>query len=255
MLRLSFIAIAAAALPAFAQPSPEATFTKYCVTCHNARLKTAGFVLDPADLKNIGGHAETWEIVVRKLRTEAMPPAGAPRPDRATYDSTAAFLETELDRAAAAKPNPGTLPLLHRLTRTEYQNAIRDLLAVDALPKEMDYSLLLPADNASSGFDNIADLLFVSPTAMERYLDASAKISRLAVGDPATPEMVNIFRLSDELTQDVRLDELPFGTRGGVAVRSDFPVDGEYAVKVDFANSSRDQNQLLDHRRREARGA
>ncbi len=164
--------------------SPEATFTKYCVTCHNARLKTAGFVLDTADLKNVGAHAETWEKVVRKLRTEAMPPAGAPRPDRATYDSTAAYLEAELDRAAAAKPNPGSLPLLHRLTRTEYQNAIRDLLAVDALPKEMDYSLLLPADNASSGFDNIADLLFVSPTSMERYLDAAAKISRLAIGDP-----------------------------------------------------------------------
>ena len=104
-----------------------------------------------------------------------MPPAGVPRPDAATYNSTAAFLETELDRAAAAKPNPGKLPLLHRLSRTEYQNVIRDLLALDALPKEMDYSLLLPADNASSGFDNLADLLFVSPTTMERYLDAARK--------------------------------------------------------------------------------
>jgi hypothetical protein len=244
MLRQLFL-ISASVMVAAGQSPPEATFAKYCVTCHNARLKTAGFVLDTADLKNVGAHAETWEKVVRKLRTEAMPPAGAPRPDRATYDSTAAFLEAELDRAAAARPNPGSLPLLHRLTRTEYQNAIRDLLAVDALPKEMDYSLLLPADNASSGFDNISDLLFVSPTSMERYLDAAAKISRLAIGDPATPEMVNIFRLSDESTQDVRLDELPFGTRGGVAVRSDFPVDGEYAVKVDFANASRDQNQLL----------
>ncbi len=247
MLRQLFLVTCGLALAtmAAAQSSPEATFTKYCVTCHNARLKTAGFVLDTADLRNVGAHAETWEKVVRKLRTEAMPPAGAPRPDRATYDSTAAYLETELDRAAAARPNPGNLPLLHRLTRTEYQNAIRDLLAVDALPKEMDYSLLLPADNASSGFDNISDLLFVSPTSMERYLDAAAKISRLAIGDPSTPEMVNIYRLSDESTQDVRLDELPFGTRGGVAVRSDFPVDGEYVVKVDFANSSRDQNQLL----------
>jgi hypothetical protein len=244
MLRQLFL-ISASVMVAAGQSSPEATFTKYCVTCHNARLKTAGFVLDTADLRNVGAHAETWEKVVRKLRTEAMPPAGAPRPDRATYDSTAAYLETELDRAAVTKPNPGSLPLLHRLTRTEYQNAIRDLLAVDALPKEMDYSLLLPADNASSGFDNISDLLFVSPTSMERYLDAAAKISRLAIGDPSTPEMVNIYRLSDESTQDVRLDELPFGTRGGVAVRSDFPVDGEYVVKVEFANASRDQNQLL----------
>src|SRR5206468_8383236 len=117
------------------------------------------------------------------------------RPDPATYDSMASFLETEIDRAAAAKPNPGTLPLLHRLTRTEYQNAIRDLLSLDALPREMDYSMLLPADNVSSGFDNIADLLFVSPSTMERYLDAARKISRLTVGDPEMPVMVNINRL------------------------------------------------------------
>ena len=142
-------------------------------------------MLDPADLTHVAANAENWEKVVAKLRTNAMPPAGVPRPDQATYDSVASFLETELDRAAAAKPNPGKLPLLHRLSRTEYQNAIRDLLALDALPKEMDYSLLLPPDNSSSGFDNIADLLFVSPTTMERYLDAARKISRLAVGDPS----------------------------------------------------------------------
>src|SRR5579864_6716215 len=238
-------AVLAALVPAASAQAPAQVFTKYCVTCHNAKLKTAGLIIDPSELTHIGAQAELWEKVVGKLRSNAMPPSGAPRPDQATYDSVASFLETELDRASAAKPNPGNLPLLHRLSRTEYQNSIRDLLAVDALPKEMDYSLLLPADNSSSGFDNIADLLFVSPTSMERYLDAAAKISRLAIGDPATPEMVNIFRLSDESTQDVRLDALPFGTRGGVAVRSDFPVDGEYAVKVEFANSSRDQNQLL----------
>src|SRR5580658_8871416 len=244
MLRVSFIAIAIAVLPAFAQPSPEATFTKYCVTCHNARLKTAGFVLDPSDLKNIGGHRETWEKVVRKLRTEAMPPAGAPRPDQPAYDATASFLETELDRAAAAKPNPGSLPLLHRLTRTEYQNVIRDLLAVDALPKEMDYSLLLPADNASSGFDNIADLLFISPTTMERYLDAARKISRLAVGDPSIPVMVNTYRLSPDQTQDIRVDSLPFGTRGGLGVRTDFPLDGDYVVKIDLSGAPREPHQI-----------
>ncbi len=142
-------------------------------------LKTAGFVLNP-DMTQVTANAETWEKVIRKLRTNAMPPAGAPRPDQATYDATASFLETELDRAAAAKPQPGKLPLLHRLTRTEYQNAIRDLLALDALPKEMDYSLLLPPDNSSSGFDNLADLLFVSPTTMERYMAAARKISHLA---------------------------------------------------------------------------
>ena len=145
-----------------------------------------------------------------------MPPPGAPRPDQATYDSLAGFLETELDRAAAAKPNPGKLPLLHRLSRTEYQNAVRDLLALDALPKEMEYSLLLPPDNANSGFDNIADLLFISPTAMESYLGAAEKISRLAVGDPTAPVMVNIYRMPDEQPQTARVDGLPFGTRGGL---------------------------------------
>jgi hypothetical protein len=176
------------------------------VTCHNAKLKTAGLVLDPSELTHVASNAEVWEKVVRKLRTHAMPPLGLPKPDEATYDSTAVFLETELDHAAAAKPNPGRLPLLHRLSRTEYQNAIRDLLALDALPKEMDYSLLLPPDNSSSGFDNIADLLFVSPTALESYLGAARKISRLAVGDPAMPLMVNIYRLPTEKPQDGRVD-------------------------------------------------
>src|SRR5437773_6331826 len=164
-----------------------AVFNQYCVTCHNSRTKTAGLVIDPAELSRVGANAELWEKVVRKLRSSAMPPAGAPRPDRSAYDSVTAFLETELDRVAMAKPHPGALPLLHRLSRTEYQNAIRDLLALEHLPKELDYSLLLPSDNISSGFDNIADLLFISPTAMERYLDAARKISRLAVGDPGTP--------------------------------------------------------------------
>ena len=154
------------------------------------------------------------------------------------------IVEAELDRAAAAKPNPGTLPLLHRLSRTEYQNAIRDLLAIDALPKEMDYSLLLPADNVSSGFDNIADLLFVSPTTMERYSTRRRKISRLAVGDPAMPLMVNIHRLHPEQWQDARVEELSIGTRGGLAVRSYFPLDAEYNVKVDVAGAPRDAHQI-----------
>ena len=229
-----------AATPAAA----SATFSKYCVTCHNAKLKTGGFVLDPAGLAHIPDQAEQWEKVVRKLRTNAMPPAGVPRPDEATYNSTASFLETELDRAAAAKPNPGKLPALHRLTRTEYQNAIRDMLALDALPKEIDYSLLLPADNSSSGFDNIADLLFVSPTTMERYLDAARKISRLAVGDPTAPVMVNQYQIPAELPQDERVDELPFGTRGGVAIHSDFPADGEYYIKFNVSAPTTEFHQV-----------
>ncbi|HXP87542.1 MAG TPA: DUF1592 domain-containing protein [Bryobacteraceae bacterium] len=229
---------------AFGQNDAAAVFNKYCVTCHNARLKTAGFVLDPAGVTHAADNAETWEKVIQKLRSNAMPPAGAPRPDQAAYNSTAAFLEAELDHAASAKPHPGKLPLLHRLSRTEYQNAIRDLLALDALPKEMDFPLLLPPDNSSSGFDNLADLLFVSPTTMERYLDAARKIARLAVGDPAAPVMMNTYRLHPEQWQDARVDELPFGTRGGLAVRSDFPLDGEYIVKIELAAPPRDPHQL-----------
>src|SRR5215469_6768139 len=165
--------------PAAAQPdSPSAVLSKYCVTCHNSKLKTAGLILDPAAVANAGTRPELWEKVLRKLRSNAMPPAGAPRPAQASADALASYLETELDPAAAVHPNPGKLPLLHRLTRTEYQNAIRDLLALDALPKEIDFPVLLPPDNTSSGFDNIADLLFVSPSTMQRYLDAADKISR-----------------------------------------------------------------------------
>src|SRR5690348_4782130 len=229
-----FIAMAAAVLispsaqaQTFDSQQAGAVIGKYCATCHNAKLQTAGLVLDPTRVGNVPADAERWEKVIRKLRASTMPPPGLPRPDPATYNALAGFIETELDRAAAAKPNPGKLPLLHRLSRTEYQNAVRDLLAVEAMPKEMDYSLLLPPDNSNSGFDNIADLLFVSPTAMESYLSAADKISRLAVGDPAAPPMVNIYRVPDEQPQNVRVDELPFGTRGGLAIRSYFPADGE----------------------------
>ena len=222
----------------------SAVIGKYCVTCHSAQVHTAGMVLEPAALSNVRADAERWEKVIRKLRANSMPPPGAPRPDRSTYTAVTGFLEAELDRAAAAKPSPGKLPLLHRLSRTEYQNAMRDLLALDALPKEMEYSLLLPPDNASSGFDNIADLLFISPTAMESYLGAAEKISRLAVGDPAAPEMVNIYRMPDEQPQTARVDELPFGTRGGLAVRSHFPLDGEYVIKVTFTGRSNEEQRL-----------
>src|SRR5262245_9915287 len=226
------------------RPAPAAVLEKYCITCHNTRLKTAGLVLDTTELTRVSSRPELWEKVVRKLRSSAMPPAGSPRPDEATYDSVATFLETELDRGAAARPRPGTVPLFHRLSRTEYQNAIRDLLGIGAMPKEMDYSVLLPADNISSGFDNIADLLFVSPSTMERYLDAARKVSRLAVGDPEMPLMVNIHKLHPEQLQDARVEELPFGTRGGLAIRSYFPVDGDYEVSLDMAGTARDPNEI-----------
>jgi mono/diheme cytochrome c family protein len=221
-----------------------ATLNQYCVTCHNPRLKTGGFVIEPTSVQDIGSTAEAWEKVVRKLRTGTMPPPGVPRPDAAGYEALAASLEGQLDRAAASHPQLGRLPLVHRLTRTEYQNAIRDLLGLDALPREIRVDFLLPADNISSGFDNIADLLFTSPVTLERYLDAATKISRFAVGDPAMPVLVNIHKIDEERSQDERVDELPFGTRGGTAIRADVPADATYIVKVELAAAPRDRHDL-----------
>ena len=219
-------------------------FQQYCITCHNSKLKTGGIALDPAKVDQAGEDAELWEKVLQKLRTRAMPPAGLPRPDEATYNRVASALEGTLDRAAAEHPHPGDLPNLNRITRTEYQNAVRDLLGLDNLPKEMDYSLLLPADNSSSEFDNIADLLFISPATMQRYLDAARKISRLAVGDPNIPVMVNIHRLPVQLPQDARVEDLAFGTRGGLAVHSYFPLDADYVFKVEMAGYVREPEQV-----------
>src|SRR5688572_3970345 len=244
---LSFVVAIATARPGAQAPGSQtppaaaaasaAVLKQYCATCHNERLKSGGLIIDPAAVDNVGAGADRWEKVIRKLRTQAMPPPGAPRPDAASYDRVATFLESELDRAAAARPHLGKLPLTHRLSRTEYRNAVRDLLALDSLPREVAVDYLLPPDNISSGFDNIADLLFVSPSNMERYLDAARKISRLAVGDPSMPVMVNIHRLDPEHPQDERVEELPFGTRGGLAIRSEFPVDGTYTVRVDVGNA------------------
>jgi hypothetical protein len=230
------------------QPSPQrALLNQYCVTCHNDKAKTAGLMLDKLDLDNVGPNAETWEKVVRKLRVGAMPPQGMPRPDRATMDSLAASIERSLDRAASAAPNPGR-PVLHRLNRTEYANAIRDLLALDVDP-----SAMLPTDDASFGFDNIASVLGVSPALLERYLLASAKISRLAVGDPKTDPITDTYRVRADLTQNEHLDGLPLGTRGGVLIHHNFPLDGEYVIKVKLLKSTVDllfgnnaQDQLLE---------
>ena len=226
------------------QAAASAAVRQYCVTCHSQKLKTGGVVLDPDKISAAADNAELWERVVHQLRSKAMPPAGMPRPDDATYKKTASVLEAALDRSAAAKPNPGDLPYLKRLTRTEYQNAIRDLLAIENLPAEMDYSLLLPADNSSSEFDNIADLLFLSPVVMERYLEAARKISRLAVGDPTMPVTVNIHRVPVQQPQDERVDDLPFGTRGGLAVHSYFPLDGEYRFKIEMASASSQPHEI-----------
>jgi hypothetical protein len=236
----------AARAPAQADMAAEtqAGITKYCTTCHNERVRTAGLSLDAAGVARPGDDAETWEKVLRQVRAGTMPPPGAVRPPPAFYTRAAAHLARELEASAAARPNPGSLPLAHRLTRTEYANAIRDLLALPDLPKELDYATLLPADNASSGFDNLADTLFVSPATMERYLAAARKISRAAVGDPDMGVLVNTHMTPVRQPQDGRNEELPFGTRGGLEIDGYFPLDGEYEFKVQTAGVSAEVHQL-----------
>jgi hypothetical protein len=227
-----------------ARADTQAAIAKYCTTCHNERVKTAGLVLEPTGAARPGEQAETWERVLRQLRAGTMPPPGAARPSSAVYARAAGYLARELEASAAARPNPGSLPLAHRLTRTEYANAIRDLLALPDLPKELDYTTLLPADNASSGFDNLADTLFVSPATMERYLAAALKISRVAVGDPDMGALVNTHVTPVRQPQDRRHESLPFGTRGGLQIDGYFPLDAEYEFKVETAGEGADVHQL-----------
>src|SRR3954471_15655074 len=160
-----------------AQPDVQAVLKQYCITCHNQRAKTANLELDSKDLDHLDKDVVVWEAVVRKLRTGMMPPKNASRPERATLDNVAAWLETGLDRAAAVHPNPGA-PALHRMNRNEYANAIRDLLDL-----QVDVTTLLPSDSSIAGFDNISDILGTSPSLIQGYLSAAMKISRLAVGD------------------------------------------------------------------------
>jgi hypothetical protein len=216
------------------QAVTNAAFSKYCLTCHNPQLKTAGIVIDPTALGQVANNAELWEKVIHQLRAQSMPPTPMPRPDQATYRNMASFLEKSLDAAAVERPEPGVMPHLHRLTRTEYKFAIRDLLALEDLPKELDFEQQLPADNKASGFDNVADLLFISPLVMQSYLNAAQKISRLAVGDIKMPPMVNIFKLPFQTSQDTQRDDLQAGTRGGFSARMYFPVDADYEFHVEL---------------------
>jgi hypothetical protein len=205
---------------------PAALLDQYCVTCHNEKLRTGGLSLQSANLADVPKGAETWEKLIRKLRVGAMPPQGMPRPNATALDGMASFFETALDRAYTAKPNPGRATM-HRLNRTEYANAVRDLLALD-----IDATALLPPDDESSGFDNIADVLRVSPSLMERYLSASWNISRLAVGNLSVAPSTATYRVRPDLSQDQHIDGLPLGTRGGILARHNFPVDAEYIIKV-----------------------
>ena len=204
----------------------RAMLDQYCVTCHNQQLKTAGLMLDKADLSDIPGGAQTWEKVVMKLRGGMMPPLGRPKPDQTAVDSMVSLLETALDKASAANPNPGRASL-HRLNRTEYGNAIRDLLDL-----EIDVKELLPPDDESNGFDNIADVLKVSPSLLEQYLGASRKISALAVGDATITPLKQIYRVPPDRAQDEEIEGLPMGTRGGLMIRENFPLDAEYQFDI-----------------------
>jgi mono/diheme cytochrome c family protein len=227
----------APASPASAPSPHRATLDRYCVTCHNGRVMSGGLALDGLDVTRVTGNAASWEKVVRKLRGRMMPPAGMPRPDDATYESLATSLETALDAASAARPNPGRTDTFRRLSRTEYQNAIRDILGLD-----VDVSSLLPKDDASHGFDNVANAE-LSPTLLERYLAAAQKVSRAVVGGQLPSPASHVVILPSDLTQEDHLEGLPFGTRGGTIVRHAFPLDGTYEIQIRL---SRDRNENVE---------
>jgi Protein of unknown function (DUF1592)/Protein of unknown function (DUF1588)/Protein of unknown function (DUF1587)/Protein of unknown function (DUF1585)/Protein of unknown function (DUF1595) len=220
----------------FNQQTVWQTWKIYCDTCHFGPKARAGLNLEALDLASLDEKGAVWEKLLRKLRSREMPPPGMPRPDAATYEALVKSIEAERDRVAQVKPNPGH-PTLHRLNRAEYANVIRDLLAV-----EVDVSEMLPADDTGYGFDNIGDVLQVSPLLMERYLSAAGKISRVAVGDPAMPVSYQTYAVSHGLNQVDRMsEEMPLGSRGGTAVRHRFPVDGEYEVSVALARGKADE--------------
>ena len=215
------------------QPGPAdahgALIGRYCATCHNDRLKTAGLVLNPALLGQVGENVELWEKVVVKLRNGAMPPPGASRPDQPSIDALAGWLEAALDASGRQRMDPGRTAAFHRLNRTEYQNAIRDLLALD-----VNVASQLPADDINEqGFDNVADVLSVSPVLLERYLSVARRVARLAVGSSPAAPIEESYKIPILLVQDDRMnEELPFGSRGGTSIHHYFPIDGEYEVRI-----------------------
>jgi len=216
-----------------APTTPDAAFLKqYCVTCHNDRVKAGTLTLASLDVAAVEGHADVWEKVVRKLRTGMMPPEGVPKPPAAARAAFTGALEASLDRAAARRPDPGT-PALHRLNRAEYANAVRDLLALD-----VDVAALLPPDDSAAGFDNIADVLGVSPALIEGYAAAAANISRRAIGSPTIGLDRTTYRMPGDVSQDAHVDGLPLGTRGGLVITHTFPLDAEYDFQVGQAGGA-----------------
>ena len=208
-----------------ASAAQRALLNQYCVICHNDKAKTANFSLQNQDINSVGDHPEVWERVIRKLRAGMMPPPGLPRPPLAKYEELRDWLEAQVDRKAATHPNPGSV-VLHRLNRTEYANAIRDLLDL-----QIDVTTLLPADDSAHGFDNVAGSLTISPTLLEAYVTAATRIARTAVGFWKSPTEAAYIAPADT-SQDQHIEGLPFGTRGGMAVRHSFPADGEYKFSV-----------------------
>ena len=239
--RTLVLLIVLASLARAASPPPpsleRSLVDQYCIGCHNATTKTAGLTLDTVSTEETSRHPEVWEKVVRRLRARQMPPAGLPRPDEATYNAVLISLESSLDSAAGAHPNPGRTDTFRRLNRTEYRNAIRDLLVLD-----IDAAALLPSDESSHGFDNVTvgDL---SPTLLERYISAAEKISRLAVGRPSRSPGGYTIRTPPDLTQEKHFDGLPIGTRGGAIVPYTFPLDAEYEISIRLA---RDRNEHIE---------
>ena len=249
---------------ALAQPASSAAdvtgyralLDQYCVTCHSERvvsgaggqdtplvsqLRAVGLALDSLDLHAVADDATAWEAVVRKLRAGLMPPAGRPRPDQPELEALRLWLEEELDQSWDTAPDPGRTATFHRLNRAEYRNAIRDLLALDVPVED-----LLPADDASFGFDNIGGVLRMSQSLLERYLSASRAISRLAVGIPPPAPFSETFRAAQDEQQHRRSPGLPFGTRGGMLVRYTFPLDADYDIRVDLSGTRglRDVHEL-----------
>jgi hypothetical protein len=222
-------AVHAQTTPQAPADAARATIARYCSGCHNERARTAGLVLNPAVLNPAGvaSAPETWEKVVRRLHMRTMPPSAAPRPDEKTYTQTVSWIESQLD-AAATKPNPGQ-PLLHRLNRTEYANAIEDLLGL-----KVDVASMLPPDDSAFGFDNNASVLGISPVLLERYLAAADRVSALALADPTTEPGSDFYRARQDLSQDQHIEGLPFGTVGGMAVEHTFPLDAEYEIRLSF---------------------
>ena len=211
-------------------PAPQAAaeralIDQYCVTCHNDKTKKANLTLEHLDLATAGDHPELWEKVVRKLRAGLMPPPGVRRPALPEYEGIRDWLESEIDRKAAGRSNPGSV-ILHRLNRTEYANAIHDILDVD-----IDVATLLPQDDSARGFDNVAGSLTISPTLLEAYTTAATRIARMAVGYWKTPTEARYIAPGDT-SQNQHIEGLPFGTRGGMLVRHNFPADGEYKFSM-----------------------